>query len=146
MAEGQALLHTHLGACRDSTGLRLVSTILVFSCACSTAGVSLRRERLLDLAGARVFAATAVSRLHLVRLVLVPGPWSRGTVIICVTQEGAQTPVWHPNFWNCYQETPVVDSGAYTHVSHRTVTKGKRILTQELGLSKRPIANHHDCA
>lgn len=58
--------------------------------------------------------------------------WSHGIVIIRVTQEGAQNPVWHPDFGACYKGTPIVASEAYVHVSHRTVTKEEVFLPKSL--------------
>lgn len=55
--------------------------------------------------------------------------FSPGTVIIGVTQKGAHTPVWCPNFCDCCQGTPLcslslVANEAFAHGSHRTVTSG----------------------
>ena len=62
---------------------------------------------------------------------------SHRTVIIGVTQKGAHTLVWCPDFCDCFQETHLLihclalaGSGAYTCGSHRTVSSGERVLKQ----------------
>ena len=67
--------------------------------------------------------------------------WSHVAIIIGITEKGAHTPVWHPNFCNCCQGTPLyylalVASGAYVCGSHRTV------INREIDLKQPPPTGH----